>query len=103
MSKPEQTVYTVPPSVLAAVASERNYQEAKWPGHTHTVAEYILIMEKCLADAKKAWIGNGGDYHALDEVRQIVAVGVCCMEHHGAPPRLDGDQAALKSAGVFGG
>jgi hypothetical protein len=74
---------------MEAIDSERAYQEEKFQGrtHQHGVAEYLLIMEKCLGDAKRAYSGNGNDATALDEVRQVVAVGVACMEDHGAPLR----------------
>jgi hypothetical protein len=74
--------------VIEAIDSEREYQEQKWPGHCHSTAEYILIMEQCLLKAKTAWSGNSGDKMALHEVRQVVAVGVACMEDNGAPKRV---------------
>lgn len=75
--------------VLQAIQSERIYQERKWPNHKHTVAEWILIMEKCLNDAKQAWYRNPDDYKVLHEIRQVVAVGVAAMEQCGAPPRRE--------------
>lgn len=73
--------------VLQAIKSERDYQEQKWPGHEHTVAEWILIMDKCLSDARRAWVTGHGDNQALHEIRQVVAVGVAAMEQCGAPMR----------------
>jgi hypothetical protein len=74
------------PSVLKAIQSERAYQERKWPGHEHSVGEWLLIMENCLADAKEAW-NKSGDRFALDEIRQVVATGVAAMEQRGCRPR----------------
>lgn len=73
--------------VLKAIQSERAYQEQKWPGHMHTVAEWLLIMQKCLDDAKRAWVTGHGDEQALHEIRQVTAVGVAAMEQCGAPIR----------------
>jgi len=73
--------------VLRAIESEREYQEAKWPDHHHTAAEWILIMQKCLDDAKRAWVTGHGSDLALHEIRQVTAVGVAAMEQCGAPLR----------------
>ena len=73
--------------VIAAIESERAYQERKWPPHQLTVGEWILIMDKCLNDAKKAYVVNRGNDKALHEIRQVVATGVAAMEQCGAPLR----------------
>lgn len=57
--------------VFAAIESEREYQEQKWPGHHHSVGEWLLIIEKLCADAWRAWVTGHGDNSALHEVRQI--------------------------------
>lgn len=72
-------------SVLHAIESERHYQKQTWPGHWHSVGEWLLIMQKCLDDAKREW--TRGDAFALQEIRQVTAVGVAAMEMCGAPPR----------------
>ena len=72
-------------NVIAAIDSERKYQEQKWPNHLHTIGEFILIMEKCLNDAKRAWVY--GTDQSLHEIRQVTAVGVAAMEQHAAPMR----------------
>lgn len=79
----------LPGHVCLAIESERAHQEEKWPGHQHTVAEWLLIMEKLMTDARRAWVTGHGDNQALHEVRQIVATGVACMEQCGAPFRGD--------------
>ena len=79
----EQELAAVPRDIVAAIGSERIYQEQKWSGHEHVVAEWLLIMQKCLDDAKRAWVSNDGDRLALNEIRQVVAVGVACMEQCG--------------------
>ncbi|PKN20927.1 MAG: hypothetical protein CVU71_03870 [Deltaproteobacteria bacterium HGW-Deltaproteobacteria-6] len=70
--------------VLDAIQSERDYQDRKWPMHHHSTAEWILIMDKCLNDAKRAWVCGHGDTQALHEIRQVVAVGIAAMEQCGA-------------------
>jgi len=73
--------------VIAAIENERAYQEKRWPGHRHTVGEWLLIMDKCLNDAKRCWVTGHGDDTALHEIRQVVATGVAAMEQCGAPLR----------------
>lgn len=81
--------------VYATVDSERAYQDAQRGNakrHENqpamTPGEYILCMEKCLADARTAWYAPDGGRACLDHVRKVAALGVGCMELHGAPPRI---------------
>lgn len=80
--------------VYVAVDSERDYQDAqRGNAKRHvgqpemTPGEYILCMEKCLADAREAWYRPDGGTSCLPFVRKVTALGVACMEKHGAPPR----------------
>lgn len=86
--------------VYAAIDSERNYQDAQrgnaarhegMPGReTMHPAELILYMEKCLVDARAAvYRGVTGHKECLASVRKVAALGVYCMELHGAPTRSD--------------
>jgi hypothetical protein len=52
-----------------------------------TPGEYILCMEKCLADARSAWYAPDGGVKSMEHVRKVTALGVAAMELHGAPPR----------------
>jgi hypothetical protein len=72
--------------VKQALESERKYQEAKYPDHKHSVGEYILIMEQCLARAKEMWYA-GAETATLNAIRNTTAVGVACMEQHGCHKR----------------
>lgn len=81
-------------NVYAAVDSERAYQDAQAGNAKRhegqppmTPGEYILCMEKCLADAREAWYRPDGGTKCLDFVRKVTALGVGCMELHGAPRR----------------
>lgn len=71
--------------ILRAIESERWYQEHKRPGHKHTIAEWLIVMEKCLNDAKRRWYSDG---RGMDEIREVTACGVAAMEQHGAPERI---------------
>jgi len=80
--------------VYAAVDSERDYQDAqRGNAKRHegqppmTPGEYILCMEKCLADARVAWYAPDGGVACLDFVRKVTALGAACMELYGAPTR----------------
>lgn len=53
--------------VMESVQSELDYQDQCWPGHTHSVGEWILIMDKCMTDAKRAYVTGHGDDKALHE------------------------------------
>ena len=75
---------------LRAVGEERAYQDGKWGAvaeHPHEVGAWLLVMEKCLNDAKLAWAGSRGDTGALHGIRKVIAVGLACAEQHGLPSR----------------
>lgn len=69
------------------VEVERLFQDSKHgpiETHPHTIGEWILIMESELAEAKLALIKGGeGRDSVLQEILQVVAVGIACMEQHG--------------------
>lgn len=70
-----------------AIQTEQLHQQAKWGGHTHSVAEWLLILEKLMGDARRAWVTKDGDESALHEVRQIAATAIACLDQCGAPER----------------
>lgn len=77
-----------------AVETERDYQDQqRGNAKRHagqpamTPGEYILCMEKCLADAREAWYKPDGGHACLDHLRKVAALGVGCMELHGSPMR----------------
>ncbi len=87
--------------VFPAIHGERVYQDRKWGNpdqHPHEVGGYITLMRKLLNDAETAWCTSRGDIGALDELRKVVAVGVACMEQHGAVARKPEDFTALNNA-----
>jgi hypothetical protein len=86
--------------VYAALDSERAYQDQRWTASNtkgspdqkrqHSIEEWITYMEDYLSDAKH--ILSREEYPACDEravqiMRKVTAMGVACMENHGAPRR----------------
>jgi len=72
--------------VYEAIDSEREYQIRKWGDnakHGHEVGAYLTLLRRHLALAEIHWSQSGTDYLALDELRQILAIGVSCAEQHG--------------------
>lgn len=73
--------------VFAAVQAERQYQDDKWGKTGHTLAEWVLIMESELEEAKTALIKGGFGRDAIKaEIIQVLAVGFACLEQHGLDP-----------------
>lgn len=73
--------------VYEAIDSERDYQDRRWPGHTHSIPDYILFMEDYLAEARHMVSRSNNEASALDTIRKVAALAVVCMEEHGAPVR----------------
>lgn len=81
--------------VYSAIDGERDYQDAgKGNARRHpespkamSVGEFILCMEEYLAKARLEWAKAGGIPLALHDIRKVTALGVQCMELHGAPRR----------------
>lgn len=72
--------------IAAAIEREREYQDWKWgtiAEHGHEVGAWLTIMRKELREAEDAWSSEHSDAGALEEVLQVIAVGVACMEQHG--------------------
>lgn len=84
------------PETLAAIQSERDYQNALYP-EPKTLEGYILVMEKCMTDLKRAWATGYGSNTALHEIRQVVAVGVAAMDLYGAINRVPSFDAGIES------
>ena len=72
--------------VLKAIATELEYQDAKWGTihqHSHEVGAWIALLQKRVNDALVAWASSNGDLKALDEIRKVAALAVACGEQHG--------------------
>ncbi len=78
--------------VYQRIDTERDYQDEKWPG-TLTVGEFVLLLEEYAAKARREWVADRfpvccrPDMGVLHVVREVTALGVACMEAHGAPAR----------------
>ena len=83
-------------NVLNALTHERAYQERKWPEHKHSVAEWLILLEGLCLKARQAWV-KGGNPAALDEIRQLTASGIACMEQCGASHRCGDGIVGSKS------
>ena len=82
--------------VYAALDSERDYQQERWgPTETkglHSISEFLLYMQDYLNEAAHIVSREGKRTaypKALEVVRKITAMGVSCMEQHGAPSRQE--------------
>ncbi|RJR12830.1 hypothetical protein C4588_01640 [Candidatus Parcubacteria bacterium] len=72
-------------AVFNAITEERNYQDRKWgtvKDRPHSIAEWILIAEAELEEAKHAWTKDCSDLNALKELLQVAAVVVAALEQH---------------------
>ena len=73
---------------FALVRAERAYQDRKWgdiDAHPHEVGAWLLVMKGKLDAAVTAWQTTAGsDVPALWNVIKAIAVGVACLEQHGA-------------------
>lgn len=77
--------------IFEAIQRERWYQDKKWgtiEEHPHTVAEWILVMESELQEAKQGWLKGTSNLQALEEILQVIATGVACLEQHGVVERF---------------
>lgn len=79
---------------IEAISRERKYQDAVWGEAAsegkHEVGAFVLFMEHHLQQARAAistGASPGADQAALAEILKVAALGVCCMEQHGAPLR----------------
>jgi hypothetical protein len=87
--------------VFAAISSERHYQDKKWgrtqssqrhavpagSPMTRTLDEYALYILEYAEQLRHLAGTSDNPYPKLDAVRKVTALGVACMEEHGAPLR----------------
>lgn len=82
--------------VYAALNDERCYQDSLWNEMTttskgqHTFEEWIVYMEDYLAEAKHILsreVAQTAQPKVAHIMRKVTALGVHCMEQHGAPWR----------------
>lgn len=80
--------------VFDAIKGEREYQERRWSSVTtgglpgeRSVDEYALYISVYGIKLAEEITQRGHSTQALHIVRKIAALGVACMEQHGAPLR----------------
>lgn len=87
---------TTRPEVYKAIDSERDFQDSfvlpeRQYYQTHTLGEFILIINQYAHQAMQNWTHHGEDIDgfppSLHEVRKVAALAVRAMEQHGAPHR----------------
>lgn len=70
------------------IQHEREHQDLSWGTiqyHPHDVGAWLTIMRCKLRDAEVAWMSKpASDYHTKREIMKLLAVGVACLEQHGA-------------------
>lgn len=73
------------PQVFEAISKERSRQDEKWgPNKPQSLPGFLLVLEKELEEAKEAWVKNvTGDHAPLNEIVQIAATAVACLEKYG--------------------
>lgn len=71
--------------VMAAIANELMYQDNKWgAGKSQSLAGYLLILQHEINEAVNGWMKNADGRNApLNEVVQVAAVAVRCLEEYG--------------------
>lgn len=82
--------------ISTAVETERRFQDEKWgpiEEKGHSLAEWVLIAEAELAEAKQAVIkGGSGRNSVRSEIIQTMAVLRAALEQHGVVDDHDGRQ-----------
>jgi len=78
--------------IFAIILLEREYQDAqqetgRFEVAVHSVGAELALMKVYMDKALEAFANNFGDAPALHAIRKVVALGVRCMENHGALPR----------------
>lgn len=72
--------------VYAVVDAERDYQDNKWgKDKEQSLPGYLLIMQKEINEAVAGWIKDDSTRRntPLEEIVQVVATGVKCLEVYG--------------------
>jgi hypothetical protein len=73
--------------VIAAVRGERDYQDGRWPGHAHSLTEFLVFIDHYVKEAMdKVSVENGEDV-AKHATRKIAALAIAAMEQNGFLPR----------------
>lgn len=83
-------------AAYSTIDTERDYQNAQWRrsesndpnGHNpHTVTEWLVYMRHYIDEGLRVQTTSRDANAGLDFARKVAALGVVCMEQHGAPRR----------------
>lgn len=83
-------------AVYECINTERNYQDERWPGHKHSITEYLVYIKHYLdlAMTKRSTRDDHIDQlnvhsqeSSLNDLRKIAALAVACMEENGCIDR----------------
>lgn len=71
--------------VYLQIDKEREYQDAKWGADkAQSLAGFLLILQNEVQEAIDGWMKNSQGRDApLQEVLQVAAVAVACLERYG--------------------
>jgi RPA family protein len=74
--------------VFSLIDGERDYQDLRWKDSlSRSVGDFLVYMDDYMRKAKERFTAVEGTDEALDVIRKVTALGVACMEKHGAPRR----------------
>lgn len=80
--------------IYAIIDSEREYQDSEWPGspHNHTLLEFSVYMKDYLDELQHLISRTPDNVRSsnavMDIMRKVTAMGIACMEIHGARERV---------------
>lgn len=82
--------------VYNVLDAERDYQDSLWSGidPSNSVGDYLAYIQRYLTAAINE-VDPTNPKGSLDNIRKITALGIACMERHGAPARNPLDQKRL--------
>jgi len=71
--------------IFDAIETERTYQDLKYPNHPQSLPGFLLILQTEIQEAIDGWMEGKteGRDAPLNEVLQIAATAVACMERYG--------------------
>lgn len=77
-------------TVYQILSGEREYQENLWGDSSQSsVGEFLLYMQDYMNQAINEVTRNPNALSALVTIRKITALGVACLEQHGAQSRSE--------------
>lgn len=78
--------------VYVSLDTEREYQIKRWGVETQAsqpVASYLTFIQHYMNEATREITKNPDNRFVMETIRKITALGVACMEQHGAPQRVN--------------